>query len=104
MERKPNLGKRLAVGATFITTTKRMDKRRHVNTRLNKDLSGPLITYEVLRPGDCRHFTKGNRRYYCQVVALVELRTGYYCAMLTTKSWKGTRWYQFSYLVKILEN
>lgn len=97
MERKQNLGKRLAVGARFITITKRMDKERYSNTKRK-------VTYEILRPGTCRHFTKGKRRYYCRVVHLVEFRTGLYCPMSGPGCWTGRRWYQFSYLVKILEN
>ncbi len=107
--RKPNLGKLLHVGETFHTTTKRMDKKRHGQTKLNKEANGPLITYEVLRIGDKRFFTKGKRRYYCIVLGLIETRTGLY-------TWDAyhseymiqfrpiLRWWQFTYLVKILEN
>jgi hypothetical protein len=92
------LGKRLAVGETFLTTTKRMSKNRAGSTKWNADKTGPLITYEVLRPGDKRFFTKGKRRYYCEVVRLVETRTGKYCLGTTN------RWWMFTYLVKVIEN
>jgi hypothetical protein len=103
-DKKPNLGKRLKVGETFRTTTKTMTKNRHGSTRWNKDLTGPLITYEVLKPKDKRHFTKGKRRYYCEVVAHIETKTGYFCTLVGNSLWKGNRWWQFTYLVKVLEN
>jgi hypothetical protein len=106
MDRKPNLGKRLHVGDTFRTTTKTMTKDRHGSSRLNKELSGPLITYEVLKPGTRRHFTKGKRRYYCEVLGLIETRTGIYNWYHESARWfqKGRRWWQFTYLVEVLEN
>lgn len=103
--KKPNLGKLLPVGDTFITTTKRMIKNRHGQTKWNITLNGPLITYEVLRPGDQRFFVKGKRRYLCKILALVELKTGYNAYPTGSNSlFTGPRWWQFSYLVQILEN
>lgn len=98
-----NLGKRLKVNQTFRTTTKTMTKNRSGYTRWNKDLTGPLITYEVLKPGEKRFFTKGKRRYFCEVKAMVEMRTGYNSSLLGSCVSKGPRWWQFTYLVKILE-
>lgn len=102
--KKANLGKKYKVGETFKTVTKTMTKNRHGSTRLNKDLTGPLITYEVLKPGTERWFTKGKRRYYCEVLALVEMKTGYFCSLCGSSLWKGNRWWQFTYLVKIISN
>lgn len=99
------LGKRLAIGETFTTTTKRMSKNRCGSTKLNADKTGPLITYEVLRPGDKRFFTKGKRRYYCQVIALVETRTGVYNpTVIAERLQPGPRWWIFTYLVRVIEN
>lgn len=101
MDRKPNLGKRLAVGQSFRTTTKTMNKFRGTSP------VWPIkerVTYEVLKPGHRAYFTKGKRRYYCEVMALVELRTGYNNYLQGNEVWKGPRWWQFTYLVKILEN
>lgn len=92
----------------------------------NEQMNGPLITYEVLRPGMIRTFMKGKRNYLCEVLALVELRTGYYGITLVSKQPKATvedyeqqnirwrhagavytgynRWWQFNYLVKVIEN
>lgn len=99
-----NLGKLRQIGDTFQTTTKQMTKTRH-NCKFNKDLSGPLITYEVLRPGDKRFYTKGKRRYYCMVLAMVEIKTGYNCHTVSSNSlYKAPRWWQFTYLVRIIEN
>lgn len=100
-----NLGKRYKVGESFKTTTKSMTKDRGKwGCRMNKELNGSLITYEVLRPKDKRHFTKGKRRYFCEVVAMVEMRTGFNCSLHGDFLWKGVRWWQFTYLVKVLEN
>lgn len=105
MTRKSNLGKLLPIGDTFRTTTKCMTKSRHGQCKWNKEMNGPLITYEVLRPGDKRYFTKGKRRYFCKVLAMVEMSTGYNCHTIGSQSlYKGPRWWQFTYLVKILEN
>lgn len=108
--RKPNLGKLLHVGETFYTSTKRMDKRRS-NCRMNATFNGPLITYEVLRTGDKRYFTKGKRRYFCEVQGMIELRTGFYLGSIygpdgyfPPNCVRGNRWWHFTYLVKILEN
>lgn len=101
-----NLGKRREVGETFRTTTKSMTKDRgKYGCRLNKELNGSRITYEVLRPSDKRYFTKGKRRYFCEVVAMVEMKTGFHAAYVAGDSFlKGSRWWQFTYLVKVLEN
>lgn len=103
-----NLGKRYKVGETFKTTTKTMTKDRGKwnCSRLNKELNGRLITYEVLRPKSKRHFTKGKRRYYCEVLGLVEMKTGIYHWYHKSNEWfqKGQRWWQFTYLVRVLEN
>lgn len=108
---KPNLGKLLPVGEDFVTVTKRMTKSRDCQ-RMNADCSGPLITYEVLRPGMIRTFTKGKRTYVCKVIALVELKTGLHYYQHKAQEtgpdyfnpWQFTRWWQFSYLVRIIEN
>lgn len=107
---KERLGKRLAIGETFVTVTKRMKKDRS-NCRPNKELNGPFITYEVLRRGDERFFVKGKRNYRCIVIALVETRCGLGYWLHTSRgsyenfeASERTRWWQFSYLVKIIEN
>lgn len=106
IKEKVNLGKRLKVGDTFKTTTKTMTKDRHGSSRLNKELNGPLITYEVLRSGDRRWFIKGKRRYYCEVLGMVEMKTGVYNWYHQSSEWfqKGIRWWQFTYLVKVINN
>lgn len=88
-----NFGKRLKNGTHFITTTKKMCKDRSRNQFNNYG------TYEVLRPGDQRYFTKGKRRYFCAVVYMIEFRTG----LFPGPGPGGPRWYMFSYKVKILE-
>jgi hypothetical protein len=101
------LGKQLKVGETFRTTTKTMTKDRG---KYNCNCYRIPTTYEVLRCGDRRFFTKGKRRYWCEVVALIETRTGFDCWPLGEQSvekislFRSTRWWQFTYLVRILEN
>lgn len=106
-----NLGKRLNVGETFITVTKKMAKNRHAQCKWNKEMTGNFITYEVLRQNDIRVFEKGKRKYVCRVVSMVEMRTGYYNWLDYTDDNKsreyieiGKRWWQFFYLVRIMEN
>lgn len=100
-----NLGKLLPIGETFEATTKRMTKTRHHLSTWDSKKQQKLHTYEVLRPGDQRFFTKGKRRYFCEVVQLVELRTGFNCFPIGDRSlYKAPRWWQFTYLVRILEN
>lgn len=109
-----NLGKKLKVGDTFITVTKRMTKNRG-GTEIdiwNKDPTKrhSYLTYEVLRKGHERIFVKGKRQYVCRVIALVETKTGF-CNWLdykmtdTRDGFEPTiRFWQFSYLVRILQN
>lgn len=98
-----NLGKLLPIGNTFYHTTKRMSHPRvHLGLIREK--------WEILRQGDRRMLTKGKRRYFCEILGLIETRTGYYRGSI----WKpkdnlnnrisGRRWFIFTYLVKILEN
>jgi hypothetical protein len=108
---KVNLGYRYNVGETFISATNKMTKNRVAYSRWNVEKNGPLCTYEVLRPGDERFFTKGKRRYFCRVVLIQEMRTGL-CHWLHTPNdniskdhvQSKVRWWQFFYLVRILEN
>jgi hypothetical protein len=100
------LGKKLKIGDTFFSPTKRMIKKCYT------DLYGPFL--KVLQPGDKMFFTKGKRRYYCAVIGIAETRTGVYAISASSSirlidgkpkgSWHGRRWWQFTYLVKILEN
>ncbi len=90
--KKINLGKRRKVGDTFVATTKKMTKNRQ---------AGNTYTYEVLRSNDIKTFVKGKRSYVCQVIGMVELRTGMY---YWSDSLGILRYWQFSYLVKIIEN
>jgi hypothetical protein len=98
-----NLGKRRKVGETFITTTKTMSKKRYSQTKREN-------TYEVLKQGEKRMFTKGKRQYYCEVLGMCEFRTGLYIGSIRepkhyiNNRMHGMRWWQFSYLVLILEN
>lgn len=101
IERKRNLGMRRAVGQTFYHTTKRMTKHSY---QLIKS------KWEILKQGDQRFLTNGKRRYFCEILGLVETRTGYYRGSIwepkhnLNHKISGRRWYIFTYLVKIIEN
>lgn len=103
---------RLKPGDTFFTTTKRMTKDRH-NNLWNAELNGPRITYEVLRPGMRRYFEKGKRKYFCEVMGITDIKTGLYPGSIIkiSKSWmaaphlkRAIRYWQFTYLVMVVEN
>lgn len=102
---KQNLGKLLKVGETFTSTSKKMIKRKGKFWRGSPQ-------YKLYRVGEKDFFTKGKRQYYCEVRAIVEIRTGIYVTSFdsewtrnfTNNCWRGPRWWQFSYLVVILEN
>lgn len=95
------LGKHLKVGEAFISSSKKMVKKSSYSTH-----------YRLYKIGEKDFFTKGKRRYFCEVRALVETRTGIYVTSKDTEwtnrfksnAWRGPRWFQFSYLVVILEN
>ncbi len=103
-----NLGKKYKVGETFTTSTKRMDKRRNFNC-LKESQGKPASTYEVLKQGEIRMFEKGRRKYLCEVQGMVEYRTGLKTwslkeQVLNKRFTPHYRWWQFTYLVKIIEN
>lgn len=67
--------------------------------------------YKLYKVGDRDYFTKGKRRYYCEVKALQEVKTGFNIRSynpLFTNNFKhtieGRRYWQFTYLVQIIEN
>lgn len=97
------LGKRLKVGETFISITKRMSKDRQLSCRVHS-------TYEVLKKGEQRFLVKGSRKYFCEVLGTVQMTTGFWLGSISEprhhldKKIHGKRWWMFSYLVKILEN
>lgn len=105
--KQPNLGKRLKVGDTFKTVTKTMTKDRG---KTNVNCYRIPTSYEVLKRGDQRFFTKGKRRYWCEVLAMIEMRTGFNCwsqgqqPVKVQSLYKAPRWWQFTYLVRVIKN
>lgn len=83
-------GKRLKAGQTFLTTTPKL---------IRNSVYGPK--YKRFRDGDKALFQKGKRKYYCEVVCLAETKVGWY---ITAFDQRGPRYWQFTYLVKILNN
>lgn len=98
---KPHLGHKMKVGECFESQTKRMIKSV-------KNWKGEnTLTYR--RPTTKDFFVKGGRRYYCEVIGCVERRSGWYHGVWLyperrAELDKRVRWWQFTYLVQILEN
>jgi len=82
-----------------------MGKGRSGQSKLNAEGTGLLITYVVYPPGTKRLFTKGKRAYYCEVIRITEQTTGVHIGSLLPPLYEGgIRFWQFTYLVKILES
>ena len=102
-----HLGKKLPVGDVFLSVGKPKSKLTTTDSQNKPEL-------RPRKAGDKDYFTKGKRRYYCEVLAIVETRVrriwfapqnpslntpiSSYLAGDYTKTW------QFTYLVRILEN
>lgn len=100
IENDKKLGKSFKVGYVFATSSKKMLKKqirfKAVNWRYKQT---------VYRKGDRAFFIKGKRRYWCEVLGIIQTSTGIYCwAQMHIGLPPGPRWYQFTYAVKILEN
>ena len=100
---KKRIGRRMAVGDVFESTSKRMRKSRWGRCRVTGEL--------VRRVGDRDYFVKDNRRYFCEVKAISRTTTGYVRwrdlaneGKEDSKKWSFLRYWQFTYVVKILEN
>lgn len=98
------LGKRLNIGETFVTTTKRQIKMP------NKVGYGWKASIKPKAVGSVEYFQKGKRKYLCEVRGIIETRTGIFPAsFINTTNYtdpvnKGVRYWQFSYLLKVLES
>lgn len=85
-----NLGKKVAIGEWFLSTTKRQIKKDGL---------------KILKPKHHGYFQLGKRRYFCEVIRLAETKTGVYMASVEPGTLKGgVRYWQFTYVVKIIEN
>jgi hypothetical protein len=96
--------KLLKPGERFYSQTKRMRKIRRELCKGNK----PGIY--VLRAGHVGYFEKGKRKYLCKVEGVVETNTGLWRGTIWTGEHNlngkisGRRWWQFTYLVTVIEN
>lgn len=88
----PTFGKRLKIGDTFLHQSKRLCKG-------NRGWNTPA--YKRYQNGDKDYFQKGKRKYYCEIVFLQETKVGW---NVTTFDNRGPRYWQFTYLVKVIEN
>lgn len=100
---KKNLGKKLKIGECFRSSSKQMMKEHWLL------LTSPK--FRLYKPGDMDFFIKGKRRYWCMVYAIIETRTGVYCGANNVQftyrkphPLEGRRYWQFTYMVKIIEN
>lgn len=93
------LGKLLKVGDIFETTSKRHHKEE-LRDRWCR-LKGRLY-----RKDDRDWFIKGKRRYYCEVLGISKTTTGLYCwtTAFIDGAYRGPRYWQFTYVVRIIEN
>lgn len=96
------LGKKLEIGQVFETPSRRMMK----NTGYAGYHGERPVQLKVRKAGDRDFFIKGKRRYFCEVKGISETRTGVYCwaYAATQQSSPGPRWWQFIYVVQIIEN
>lgn len=94
-----NLGKRLNIGDLFESTSTRLHKEDLKDRWYRK--KGRLY-----RKGDKDYFVKGKRRYYCEVLGISRTSTGLFCwnTSFLPGQYKGPRWWQFTYVCKIIEN
>lgn len=93
------LRKLLKVGDLFESTSTKLDKGQLRDRWYRK-------AARLYRKGDRDYFVKGKRRYFCQVLGISETRTGLYCwtTSFLDGCYVGPRWWQFTYVVQIIEN
>src|SRR5688572_24482735 len=64
--------------------------------------------FKIHRAGEYDFFVNKGRRYYCEVLGIVETKTGLCCKYLADKEGHtrnaGPRWWQFTYRVRVIEN
>jgi hypothetical protein len=93
------LGKRLKVGEVFESVSKK---------HLKEDFSERWYRKKgrLYRKGDKDYFIKGKRRYFCEVLGISETKTGLHCwnTAFLPGAYVGPRYWQFTYVVKIIEN
>jgi hypothetical protein len=98
------LGRRLKVGECFESTSKKMTLI--VRWRDIDDDKKSLIHR---KKGTKDFFQHKGRRYYCEVIGTVETRTGWYHGVWLYPERKAeldkhVKWWQFVYLLQIIEN
>lgn len=94
-----HLGKKLIVGDIFQSVSKKHNREELKDRWYRK--KGRLY-----RNGDKDYFIKGKRRYFCEVKGISQTSTGLHCwpDLVRPGMGKGPRWWQFTYVVQIIEN
>ena len=98
---KEPVGHKLNVGEWFESQTKRM----HAGERQSTGDE----TLRFYPAGTKMYFQHKNRRYYCEVMGCIEERTGWHYGVwpdhpVGHQIDKRPQWWQFTYVVKVLEN
>lgn len=98
-EKNPQLGRKREVGELFESIGKKHNKEELRDRWYRKP-------GRIYRKGDRDYFIKGKRRYYCEVLGISETKTGLHCwtTAFLPGQYVGPRYWQFTYVVKILEN
>lgn len=95
------IGHKLKVGDWFESQSNRM------TAGVTQSKGTDTLFFRV--PGSKDYFQHKNRRYYCEVMGCIEERTGWYYGVWPNSPAlqqidKRVQWWQFTYVVKILEN
>ena len=92
------LGKKLLVGELFTSTTKRQSKAPIEGM-------GWKAVLKIKRVGWEGYFQHGKRKYFGRIVRILETRCGVYRGSICYTTYKyGVKYWQFTYLVKVIEN
>lgn len=97
--------KKLKVGDVFVSVSRWALESKPLLPQILKP-----EPYHQYREGHKEYFQKGNRRYYCEVIAIVGMATKWvYNYFPNSNDVKyghaelGVKQYQFTYLLKVLE-
>ena len=91
-------------GEVFESISNRMIKSELWTTARGNERS----VFKIHRRGEKGFFVNKGRRYYCEVLGIVETRTGLCCKYMVDREGHtrnaGPRWWQFTYKVRVVEN
>lgn len=98
------LGRLRKTGECFDSISNRMIKSELWTLPRGNEKS----EFKIHRAGDKGFFVNKGRRYFCEVLGIIETKTGLCCTYMVDREGHirnaGPRWWQFTYRVKIIEN